>query len=283
MPEGPEVSLLVQQLNLLVKDKYLRSIKLIDGPYLKSKRKEYQTTKRRIAALNKKTESVKFKSVNKHGKFIYFVMIHDDKDIFIIGNTLGMTGEWYLSTDLEPDQKKYPKLELEISNSQTSDKRLITFSDPRNMGKLWIESQSWLAAKLKDLGPDILSDDFTLDVFNNLSSTKPLYMAIVDQSFISGVGNYLRAEIIGESGLDPFMPWNNMSKAQKEKLYNIIITITKQIMQNGGVSEEDRFSYRDLLGNPGRYQIKYYGQTTSPDGKSIKTIKDPKNRTFYYI
>ncbi len=281
MPEGPEVTLIVQQLNSLLHDKYLRSITIKNGPYLNSTRKEYQITKRRIIALNKKTDSIKFKSVNKHGKFIYFILIHDNKDTFIIGNTLGMTGEWHLITGDESVQNT--KLELGISDTPDGSTYTICFSDQRNMGKLWVESQNWLATKLKELGPDIISDGFTLDIFKQLKSSKPIYMAIVDQNFISGIGNYLRAEILAESGLDPFMIWDKMTASQKETLYNTIVRITKQVVQSGGVSEEDRFSYRDLFGNPGRYRVKYYGQKTAPDGTAIKTIKDSKNRTFHYV
>lgn len=280
MPEGPEVTIVVRQLNSLLHGKYLRSITLKDGPYLNSTRKEYQTTKRRLIALGKKSDPIKFKSVNKHGKFIYFTLVHADKNTFIIGNTLGMTGAWHLTTINEPD---YQKLRLDISDTPAGPTRTICFSDQRNMGKLWIESQSWLAAKLKALGPDILCDEFTFDVFKQLRSSKPLYMAIVDQDFISGIGNYLRAEIIGESGLDPGLIWDDMTSSQKQTLYDCIVQITNQVVNSGGVSEEDRFAYRDLFGNPGQYSMRYYGQKKSPDGQPIKTLKDPKDRTFHYV
>ncbi len=282
MPEGPEVTIIAKQLNSLLRDKYLRSMALIDGPYLNSTRSDYKITKKRINALNKKLDPIKFMSVDKHGKFIYFTLKHNDKDVFILGNTLGMTGEWLLTTN-EPTQKLYPKLEITISDTPTGPTRKLIFSDQRNMGRLWIESQAWLKEKLKDLGPDVLSNDFMLERFKQLKSAKPLYQALVEQDFISGIGNYLRAEILGESGIDPFMIWDDMSAVQKKKLYETIIKIVNQVLDSGGVSEEDRFSYRNVIGNPGKYSVKYYGQKMSPDGKPIKTIKDPKGRTFHYV
>jgi formamidopyrimidine-DNA glycosylase len=281
MPEGPEVTIIANQLNSILHDKYLRSITIVDGPYITSKRKDYQTTKNRIIALNKKRDPIKFISVEKCGKFIYFTLKHNDKDVFILGNTLGMTGEWHLA-NVETSQALYPRLKILVSDTLDGPTRMLIFSDQRSMGKLWLDSTKWLSKKLDELGPDVLSDKFTIELFKQLKSKKPVYIALVEQDFISGVGNYLRAEILGESGIDPFMIWDDMSITQKNKLYTYIVSITKQIVDSGGVAEEDRYSYRNVLGIMGTYSVKYYGQKISPDGKPIKTIKDPKGRTFHY-
>lgn len=281
MPEGPEVTIIAKQLHAVLHNKYLIHIHILDGAYSSSKTTQYKISRTRITNLNKKPGPIKFESVGKHGKFIYFTLLHNNHDRFVIGNTLGLTGSWYIS---EPEgQKIYPKIAIEFADSRTGPTRKVVFSDKLGMGKVWIESQTWLKTKLSELGPDILDPGFTLDRFMQLTSSKPVYMAIVDQDFIAGVGNYLRSEIIGTAAIDPWQLWSKMPADQKQKLYIAITQIARDVETHGGVSDEERVSYRDIFGVAGRYVVKYYKCTTSPDGKSIKSFKDSAGRMFYYV
>lgn len=283
MPEGPEVTTIATQLNALVSGKYLHQIIIKDGPYKTSTQPQYIDTRRRIVALGKKKDPIQFIKVGKHGKFIYFELKHANRDTFVIGNTLALTGEWHLQSDKEPTQKIYPKIEISFGDEPTGPSRTLVFSDKLGMGRFWVESLGWLKHKLQELGPDVMEPEFTLERFMTLESKKPIYMALVDQSLMSGIGNYLRSEILGQSNIDPWQRLCDATTAQKKKLYTAIKNTVKDVLGHGGVSEEDRVSYRDLFGNPGRYELSYYKKTSSPDGKPIKSVKDSDGRMFYYV
>jgi formamidopyrimidine-DNA glycosylase len=279
MPEGPEITVIASQLCSLMHGKFLHEINILAGPYFSSKVDQYATARRRLQALNKKS-GITFDSVHKHGKFIYFLLKYNNKEI-VIGNTLGLTGEWHLVSDPDTStQKLYPKIQIVFGDTPTSQARQLIFSDKLSMGRFWVESRPWLLTKLGDLGPDVADPNFA---FNSLTCSKPIYMALVDQTFISGIGNYLRAEILGEASIDPFMSFKDLTKQQKKHLEQIIIRVVQDVIRHGGVSESDRVSYRDIFGTPGRYKVQYYKQTIAPDGRTIKSIKDPDNRVFYYV
>ena len=78
MPEGPEVTLLVENLNQNFRYYQIKSIEVLSGRYIKK------------PILNLKTLAGKeIKKFDCKGKFIWF-----DLDDIIVFNTLGMTGSW---------------------------------------------------------------------------------------------------------------------------------------------------------------------------------------------
>ena len=66
-----------------------------------------------------------------------------------------------------------------------------------------------LEKKLKELGPDLLDETTTFEVFKiqirkKVNENKPIGNVIVNQKIISGVGNYLRADALWMAKISPF-------------------------------------------------------------------------------
>ena len=70
-------------------------------------------------------------------------------------------------------------------------------------------SSAILDKKLKELGPDLLDESTTFEVFRSqikkkINENKPIGNVIVNQKIISGVGNYLRADALWMAKISPF-------------------------------------------------------------------------------
>ena len=82
-----------------------------------------------------------------------------------------------------------------------------------------------LEKKLNTIGPDIMDESTTLDVFINQITKKTnlnkyIGNVIVNQKVISGIGNYLRSDILWLSRISPFRKVKDCSKKELEIIYN---------------------------------------------------------------
>ena len=81
-----------------------------------------------------------------------------------------------------------------------------------------------LDKKLKELGPDLMDDTTSFEVFDTQlrkknNETKPIGNVIVNQKVISGVGNYLRADALWMAKISPFRKVKDVNEDELELLY----------------------------------------------------------------
>lgn len=305
MPEGPEVKIIAEQLNKILKSKVLKQIKILEGPYknaktssdARSKFKHYSETKTHIGKINallSKKQTIIINGVHNKGKFIYFLLTRKTptKEFkFCLASSLGLTGSWLIS---EPyTVPKYAKLQFDVADDPKSiDIHTILYCDKLSMGKFYIESITWLKAKLVEIGPDVL-DNYQFNTFCNISSKTPIYTTLVDQEKLSGIGNYLRAEILYDAErrstkkkipIDPFASFASLTNDQKLILWKSIVKIASASYNEHGVSDaKAETTYHDIFGQPGNYKPKIYQSTTTSKNEPIKTIRDSENRAFWYV
>jgi len=111
------------------------------------------------------------------------------------------------------------------------------------------------------LGPDILDDSCTPSlIFQRLRSDKFMNRnassLMLDQSFIAGLGNYLRSEILHQSGIHPYskprslpdekiQDWADTTKFLSEMSYSTGgFTVNEEVALAGKYRGEPRRSYR---------------------------------------
>ena len=85
-----------------------------------------------------------------------------------------------------------------------------------------------LEKKLKELGPDLLDDKTTFELFKKqirkkVNENKAIGNVIVNQKIISGVGNYLRADALWMAKLSPFRKVQDSSDDELKLLYEAIV------------------------------------------------------------
>jgi formamidopyrimidine-DNA glycosylase len=74
------------------------------------------------------------------------------------------------------------------------------------------------------IGPDIMEHDTTLEIFKEqLLKTRNLHkeigIVLMNQKVISGIGNYLRADILYMSKICPFRKVNKLSDIEIEVIF----------------------------------------------------------------
>ncbi|XP_072409197.1 endonuclease 8-like 1 isoform X4 [Chiloscyllium punctatum] len=111
----------------------------------------------------------------------------------------GMSGSFKLTT--EEDIPKHAHLKF---FTKRKPRQVLCFVDPRRFGS-WEVNGTWQP----DRGPCVMLEyeRFRSNVLTNLSERafdKPICEVLLNQKYFSGIGNYLRAEILFRSKVPPF-------------------------------------------------------------------------------
>lgn len=265
MPEGPEVKSMVIQLNKFLIGKTLHQIVLHSGRYTKKNPDNFQKI---ITQLPLKILEVKNK-----GKFIWFKFENN----WSMWNTLGMTGGWNL------ENGKHTRIELILNNQKS-----IWFNDIRNFGTIkFCDKLKELEDKLKKIGPDILEEEFTLSLFNSIMKKKKLQEKTIpeifmNQSHISGIGNYLKSEILYQSKISPFRKLNSLTDKDLETLHINIKKISLNSLKSGGATIRN---YSNIDSGKGQYSFKFKVYQLKKDhlGHNVIKIETKDKRTTHWV
>ncbi len=144
-----------------------------------------------------------------------------------------------------------------------SDGKDLDFNDQRLFAELRL-LDDWRSLKfIQGLGPepfDLTPDKFKEMLASKKTKIKPLLM---DQTFISGVGNLYAAEALFRAGIRPERPASGLSDKEKENLFRQIKDTLNEAIQHKGSSVDQ---YLQLSGKPGDYARyhKVYGRQGKP-------------------
>ena len=273
MPEGPEVKKTTDFLKGYI-GKYLAGVTLKSGRYLK---------KKEIPGWILNQKPAKLTNVNCKGKFIYFTFQEDNKEFYLF-STLGMTGMW---TD---KMTKHSRVSLSFIENENDDPNVdwedLYFNDIRNFGTLkFVHTKKELDKKLNSLGPDVLDDKVTWDDIRNACLRKPnktIAECLMNQSVISGVGNYLKAEILYESRISPHRLCKDIKSQEWSSLGMSALTTAKLSYKLGGATIA---TYRQPNGSEGSYSRRFavYNQNVCPLGHTVIKETTLDKRTTHWV
>ncbi len=154
-----------------------------------------------------------------------------------------------------------------------SDGKALDFNDRRLFAQLRL-LDDWRALKfIQELGPEPF--DLSVDKFKEMlaakkTKIKPLLM---DQTFISGIGNLYAAEILFRARIYPERSAASLSDKEKELLFKEIKETLSEAIKNKGSSVDQ---YVQLSGRPGDY-AKYH-KVYDREGKPCVVCKTPIKR-----
>src|SRR5439155_15855941 len=141
----------------------------------------------------------------------------------------------------------------------------LRYVDPRTFGEMFVTAVDNLG-KVKELDHiaiDPLEDTFTWQQFSvelerRASKLKPLLM---DQRFVSGLGNIYSDEVLFAAGLRHDRMSNTLSSQEVRRLYRAMREVVQDAIRFRGTTLEDE-AYVDLFGRPGEFQaeLKVYGR-----------------------
>lgn len=260
MPEGPEVRITSDGLNRIMQGDS------IDNIVITNKSRYYG---KEIRNLYDVSYPIYIDEVESRGKKI---LIRGDG--ITIVSALGMEGKWRLYSG------KHAGIELHMSSGN-----ILYFHDTRHFGTFDIcLNDDEYNFVMKHVGPDLMKDFISYDDYYSVITRKRLcnkdvYCFLMDQSFFSGIGNYLAAEVLYASQILPDRNLGSLNDDEIYRLYSNSIELINQSYQCNGLTIA---TYFDLDDNAGTFECKCYGRKYDPDGNRIVKKVFSNGRTSWF-
>jgi formamidopyrimidine-DNA glycosylase len=181
---------------------------------------------------------------------------------------LGMSGSLRLSHPTI-DLKKHDHVILELSNGKQ-----LRFHDPRRFGiVLHLPKEDPLKHRLlSKLGPEPLSDDFTLAHLKRLCAGRkaPIKQVIMDNKVVVGVGNIYASESLFRAGIRPTTAARRLSGPKLGRLAEVIREVLHESIEQGGTTLRD---FVNSDGQPGYFaqRLFVYGR----EGELCRNCETP--------
>lgn len=240
MPELPEVETIKRELEKAVLGKKIVDVVVNNAFVIKQPKKE---------EFIKRLKNVIITNILRRGKLL-IIELSSGKSLAI---HLRMTGQLIYPGDALGSRLSF----------KFSDGKLLDFNDRRLMGELRLLDDWRQLRFVNELGPeaiDLSLAEFKKRLAGKKTKIKPL---IMDQGFISGVGNLYAAEALFRAGLHPQRPASSLTDKEQEKLLKEVRdTLTEAIHYKGSSVDQ----YVQLSGAPGDYAKyhKVYGRQGKP-------------------
>ncbi len=281
MPELPEVEIVRQSLDKKIKQKKVKKV-IIRNKNLRLKIPFYFKN------------YIKNQKIIKVGRFSKYLIIYLSDGTYCLIH-LGMSGtihivnnnlsnkftntSFYNSPSLP---KKHNHVELLF------DKFKVIYNDPRRFGFFQIiKTPLELKKKFDHLGPEPFDLKYNLDYVYNYfkGKKKDIKSFLLDQKFVSGIGNIYANEILFLSKIYPFKKANTLTKKECQKIILNSKKILLKAISYGGSSIRD---FKNSYGLTGKFQneFKVY-QRESKRCKNLRCInlikkKIISNRSTYF-
>jgi len=283
MPEGPEVVLLGQMINKHLKNKIITKFTVLHGRY-----------KKKPEALKGGNlfEPAKCLMVKTKGKFIVFVLAtiaknNKDADLWFM-STLGMTGLW---TFVKPEVPVF-----KITYFDGLEKKYLWYQDERNFGTFQITNDMQVVKrKWDELKPDAVKSDFSLQDVKKYKQ-KIVSLLMDQKKLVSGLGNYLVAEILYRAKISPYRPGLSLTNDDIDELKYAIKYVTKASYSNGhtgymqkidpetkGIKRIDYHPKIEIDEKDIPFTFKIYRRKIDPLRKQIVGSKILPGRTTYWV
>lgn len=260
MPELPEVETIKRDLQQTVLGKKISKVCLYNSKVIRQPAPQ---------EFKKSLEGLTIKNVSRRAKLLIFELSNG----WFLTVHLKMTGQL-----VYPGGGKNSRVAIHFSDGTTLD-----FNDQRIFGELRLVDD-WKKLKfVQQLGPepfDLTTSDFKDMLSKKKTKIKPLLM---DQSFISGIGNLYAAEILFRARIDPRRAASSLTEKEKQSLYTETKGVLSSAIKHGGSSVDD---YVRVSGKPGDY-VRYHqvygrlGKRCFVCGSPVKRITQGGRGTYF--
>ena len=264
MPELPEVEIVRQSLDKKIKQKKVKKI-IVRNRNLRIK-----------IPLNF-TSTMKNQKIIKVDRFSKFIILHLSSGKFCLFH-LGMSGTIHIISKKKKNlftnssfynspslPKKHNHIEIIFDDIK------VVYNDPRRFGFFQIINNShFLNKRLAHFGPEPFQSQFNLNYISSFlkKKKKNIKNFLLDQSFVSGIGNIYASEILFFCKINP----NKKAHLIKKKDLKKIILNSRRVLisaiKKGGSSIRD---FKNTTGKKGSFQKKF--NTYEREGFKCKRSK----------
>lgn len=255
MPELPEVETVVRGLRPILVGKTFARVRtnapaasIVVSPTIRKRKLE--------SALPGHT----VESIERRGKNI-LVRLSGDTTLWV---HLKMTGKFRQTAPDEP-RDKHDLVMFDFEPNGASTTTQLRFNDYRRFGRLRLyrNAELMLQPGLAGLGPEPL--EITPDQFVALCQRRPrqIKAALMDQSFLAGIGNIYADEALYAARIHPARSINSLSRAKLIELHGHIQRLLRLSIDRMGTTV---ISYVNVNGDSGSFQemLKVYAREGEP-------------------
>ena len=236
MPELPEVEVVKRSLERKIRNKIIKNVKIIDGSlrYKVNKKKAYKLIGKKIIKITRRSKFLIFKTNSK-----LFMLVH-----------LGMTGKFFFQNkshkkiktsfyyQIDKKDHNYDKIIFSFQN-----KKKLIYNDVRKFGfvKFFLNKNYLNISHIKKLGPEPLEKQFNYTYFKkNISGrNRSIKNILMDQKFVSGLGNIYVNEILFASRVKPTRTVVKLNDFEIREIIKNIKKILKKAITFGGSTIKD--------------------------------------------
>ena len=250
MPELPEVEIVKQSLAKKIQQKKIKKV------IIKNRNLRFKIPLKFEELLQNKI----IKKVTRFSK--YLILNFSDGSFCLIH--LGMSGtihlikkdnlnkftntSFYNSPNLP---KKHNHIEIQFQDLK------VIYNDPRRFGFFeFIDNKQDLIIRFSHLGPEPFSKNFNLKYLLQyfLNKKKDVKSFLLDQKFVSGIGNIYASEILFLCKINPTRHAMKLSKKECKKIISFSKSVLNQAIQKGGSSIRD---FKNTSGENGNFQKEF--------------------------
>jgi formamidopyrimidine-DNA glycosylase len=255
MPELPEVETVVRDLRPQLTGRSIQSVRLTRDPSIRTRLVRYPSSAQFVRRLRGRVIT----SVERRGKYIVMPLDNNGKRFIV---HLGMTGHLRV---WEPEEApvKHTHFRAVLDSGLE-----LRYDDPRQFGRLLLGTQEDLIAARAfpaRLGPEPIHGDLTEAEFETMikARRRPVKSALLDQSFLAGVGNIYADEACFRAGIRPSRWTHRLTVRERRGLYAAIQDVLENSIAARGSSV---INYVDAFGVRGTNQEKLlvYGRSGQP-------------------
>jgi formamidopyrimidine-DNA glycosylase len=216
---------------------------------------------------------------DRRGKYVLLSL--DNGDVLVVH--FAMSGQFVRGNKRVPLP---PHTHVVITFQQGGDLRFV---DPRTFGEMFVTTGDDLGKvkELQHIAIDPLDHVFTWQSFGGQMAQREskLKQLLMDQKFISGLGNIYSDEVLFAAGLRHDRLSDTLSSQEVRRLYRSLQEVLQEAIRYRGTTLEDE-AYLDLFGKPGEFQneLKVYGRQGLPCRRCRTPIESVKvsGRSAYF-
>ena len=250
MPELPEVEIVRQSLNKKIKQKKVKKV-IVRNRNLRFK-----------IPFNF-SNYFENKKIIKVERFSKYLILYLSKDIYCLIH-LGMSGTIHIienkMNNIITNTSFYNSPILPKKHNHVEiifEKFKVVYNDPRRFGFFQIiKNKKKLKERFNHLGPEPFDLNFDLNYVYNYFKYKnrDIKNLLLDQKFVSGVGNIYASEILFKSKIHPYRKVCFLSKEECKKIILNSKKILLKAISKGGSSIRD---FKNTSGSKGGFQNEF--------------------------
>ncbi len=270
MPELPEVETVRLQLRHKVSNKTIASVTVY-----------HAKTVAHDATISKKLRGKTIEDIDRIGKLMIFSFT-DEADLFLLAH-LKMTGQFFYVDEngtVVGGGHTFTKSNHILPSSHTrvafhfTDNTTLFFNDMRLFGYTKLATKAEVALARNGYGPEPIDPEFDCEWFTKkLRSRKtPVKAALLDQSFVAGLGNIYVDEALWRAKVRPMRRADRVTKAEAAALCAASGDVMNESIKVGGTTFQH---FVDTGGDAGNFTdyLRVFGKQDTPCSRCGTIIK----------